>query len=217
MLAREIGDRDAGQAEDRVDAVELERVDDELEAVGFLRLRSVSPPRRLACVGGRWRPRLGGYVIHVIPPSRAGGHPRARPASCRGGGNAARVDAREPCGRRRPPAANAGNPPKGAACLASFDIRRNVCGISADVNRHVSHATSPADRSHAPSPWTPSTGGAAAAFADRRQRQPARPGLAALKQMITEADIYAQPKRSGSTRSSSRRRSASPARPSARR
>ena len=46
QLAREVGDRDAGQAEDRVDAVQLERLDDELEAVGFLRGRSVAPPRR---------------------------------------------------------------------------------------------------------------------------------------------------------------------------
>ena len=36
QLAREVGDRDAGQAEDRVDAVELEGIDDELKAVGFL-------------------------------------------------------------------------------------------------------------------------------------------------------------------------------------
>ena len=32
--AREVGDRDAGQAEDRVDVVELQRIDDEVEAVG---------------------------------------------------------------------------------------------------------------------------------------------------------------------------------------
>ena len=31
--AREVGDRNAGQAEDRVDAVQLQRVDDEVEAV----------------------------------------------------------------------------------------------------------------------------------------------------------------------------------------
>ena len=36
--AAEVGDRDAGQAEDRVDAVELERVDDEVEAVRQLLL-----------------------------------------------------------------------------------------------------------------------------------------------------------------------------------
>src|SRR4029079_16663607 len=35
-LAREVGDRDAGQAEDRIDAVELERVDQQVEAVGLL-------------------------------------------------------------------------------------------------------------------------------------------------------------------------------------
>ena len=33
-LAREVGDRDAGQAEDRVDAVQLEGIDDEVKAVG---------------------------------------------------------------------------------------------------------------------------------------------------------------------------------------
>jgi hypothetical protein len=33
-LAQEVGDRDAGQGEDRVDVVELQRVDDEVEAVG---------------------------------------------------------------------------------------------------------------------------------------------------------------------------------------
>jgi hypothetical protein len=32
--ARQVGDRDAGQAVDRVDAVQLERIDDQLEAVG---------------------------------------------------------------------------------------------------------------------------------------------------------------------------------------
>ena len=38
QLAREVGDRDAGQPEDRIDAVELEGFDDELKAVGFLRM-----------------------------------------------------------------------------------------------------------------------------------------------------------------------------------
>jgi hypothetical protein len=32
--AAEVGDRNAGHAEDRVDVVELERIDDEMEAVG---------------------------------------------------------------------------------------------------------------------------------------------------------------------------------------
>ena len=35
-LAREVGDRDAGQAVDVLDAVELEGVEDEVEAVGQL-------------------------------------------------------------------------------------------------------------------------------------------------------------------------------------
>ncbi len=38
QLAREVGDRDAGQTEDRIDAVQLERLDDERETVGFLSL-----------------------------------------------------------------------------------------------------------------------------------------------------------------------------------
>ena len=63
QLAREVGDRDAGQAEDRIDAVELERIDDELKAVGFLRMaiglavaaglqRGVGGRRRLPGFGG---------------------------------------------------------------------------------------------------------------------------------------------------------------------
>jgi hypothetical protein len=34
--AGEVGDRDTGQTEDRVDAVELESIDDQMEAVGHL-------------------------------------------------------------------------------------------------------------------------------------------------------------------------------------
>jgi hypothetical protein len=37
--AQEVGDRDAGQRVERVDAIELERIDDEVEAVGGFRLR----------------------------------------------------------------------------------------------------------------------------------------------------------------------------------
>ncbi len=46
--AREVGDRDAGQAEDRIDAVQLEGVDDELEAVGFLCLTVDRAARRFS-------------------------------------------------------------------------------------------------------------------------------------------------------------------------
>src|SRR5437762_50550 len=38
QLAREVRDRDAGQSEDRIDAVELERIDDEVKTVGLLEL-----------------------------------------------------------------------------------------------------------------------------------------------------------------------------------
>jgi hypothetical protein len=41
--AQEVRDRDAGQGEDRVDVVQLQRIDDEVEAVGrFAILRCVS-------------------------------------------------------------------------------------------------------------------------------------------------------------------------------
>ena len=50
--AAEVGDRDARHAVDRVDAVELQRIDDEMEAVGqVLALRSghvVASPRALS-------------------------------------------------------------------------------------------------------------------------------------------------------------------------
>ena len=39
--ARQVGDRDAGQAEDGVDAVELQRIDDQVEAVGRVGLPRV--------------------------------------------------------------------------------------------------------------------------------------------------------------------------------
>ena len=49
--AREVGDRDAGQAEDRVDAVQLQRVDDEVEAVDRLfGLRAGFAARRVSFV-----------------------------------------------------------------------------------------------------------------------------------------------------------------------
>ena len=68
QLAREVGDRDAGQPEDRIDAVQLEGVDDELKAVGFLWLaidlaaagdfqRVFGGRRRLADAGCRRRRR----------------------------------------------------------------------------------------------------------------------------------------------------------------
>ena len=50
-LAREVGDRDAGQTEDRVDAVELEGIDDQVKAVGLLRLIGHSPPPPLVIPG----------------------------------------------------------------------------------------------------------------------------------------------------------------------
>ena len=47
QLAREVGDRDAGQPEDRIDAVQLEGIDDERKAVGLLCLGA-----DLAAAGG---------------------------------------------------------------------------------------------------------------------------------------------------------------------
>ena len=35
QLAREVGDRDAGQTKDRIDAVQLEGIDDQLKTVGL--------------------------------------------------------------------------------------------------------------------------------------------------------------------------------------
>ena len=60
----EIGDRNAGQAEDRVDAVELEGVDDELEAVGLLRRRARRAAGDLGRTARGARSRRGGYMFH---------------------------------------------------------------------------------------------------------------------------------------------------------
>ncbi len=66
--AREVGDRNAGQTEDRIDAVQLEGIDDELKAVGFLRLAidlAAGSARR--DFGGRrrgFRNGFGGDVVH---------------------------------------------------------------------------------------------------------------------------------------------------------
>ena len=46
--AREVGDRNAGQAEDRVDAVQLQRVDDEVKAVDRLRCAGLASPAVVA-------------------------------------------------------------------------------------------------------------------------------------------------------------------------
>ncbi len=70
--AREVGDRDAGQAEDRIDAVQLEGVDDELKAVGLLCLALDLAARLRRGVGGRCGG-LGGYLVHVSSPI-GGGH-----------------------------------------------------------------------------------------------------------------------------------------------
>ena len=74
--AAEVGDRYAGHAVDRLDAVELERVDDKMEAVRQLRLqlvgrRGVHVPGLLPeRVGGRLRllPLLQGRVCHRFLP-----------------------------------------------------------------------------------------------------------------------------------------------------
>ena len=66
QLAREVGNRDAGQAEDRIDPVQLEGLDDECKAVGFLRLaidRTAAGDLQRV-VGGRrcFCGRLAGFV-----------------------------------------------------------------------------------------------------------------------------------------------------------
>ena len=72
-LAREVGDRDARQAEDRVDAVQLQRIDDEVESVRSsprgLRLPSARRPARLFAHGLRdtgspsWHGRADGDAL----------------------------------------------------------------------------------------------------------------------------------------------------------
>ncbi len=52
--AGEVGDRNAGQAEDRIDAVELESVDDELEAVGFRLTVGLAADAFRRGVGAAW-------------------------------------------------------------------------------------------------------------------------------------------------------------------
>ena len=58
-LARQVGDRDAGQAVDRGDAVELERIDDEVETVGHRRLFGGGRYGREDCGHGTLRGAVG--------------------------------------------------------------------------------------------------------------------------------------------------------------
>ena len=78
--AREVGDRDAGQAEDRVDAVQLQRLDDQVEAVDrLLRLRGgrhvlvARPARRLAQTAGGVTVAMGDVLRGMAPGLRHGG------------------------------------------------------------------------------------------------------------------------------------------------
>src|SRR5262249_7302803 len=104
--AREVGDRDSGQSEDGVDAVQFERIDNELEAVRFgIRGRIGGAGRRLSWVNG--------YVVHVKSPVRQRREVFARTAAVRLRSQGEGV-----------PAGNLGGrpfaPPKGFALLVGF-------------------------------------------------------------------------------------------------
>ena len=118
--AAEVGDRDAGHAVDRLDAVELERVDDKVEAVRQLRLRLVGrrgvhvPGLLPERVGGRLRllPLLQGRVCHRFLPfgvllfrvgcrrGRRASRRARQAAACARGRGARRAPCRAPPGPR---------------------------------------------------------------------------------------------------------------------
>ena len=140
QLAREVGNRDAGQTEDRVDAVQLEGIDDQLKAVGFLGLAidlgAAGDLRRVVGGGRRRLRRLGGYVVHVSSPIRRRrwrGRRRARPFRD-GAAYEWVVPRRVIWASRKRQDAGITSKKYSPAVLASFDIRRNVCGISTVVN-----------------------------------------------------------------------------------
>ena len=68
QLAREVGDRDSRQAEDRIDAVELEGIDDELKAVDLFLCLAVdlAASGDFRCVFGRRSRRLGRCFYHGV-------------------------------------------------------------------------------------------------------------------------------------------------------